>query len=274
MQYLVNVSGEVYNKENKTYIIRSSSFENAQTIAAKKFCNEFAVDSCEVAENPRKRTGKAIVSLAFMLVPILLSLIDWKVGHKTVSINPDYISCLYATLIYATFVVRVKGIKHSVESSIDIFFCIFVVLLLSTFIRTIMVTKTISLLGFENITIDTNILLPVIALLSCFGQKLVSVICMIVVMLFAMFNIINLNEAMGMFFGPLYIICSFVGILLYLSVEPAVEDILYAVRKATVKGVKYISNDVVQAGRKMGEINSSVNKKINAMKKEKSSEKE
>ena len=84
---------------------------------------------------------------------------------------------------------------------------------------------------------------------------------MVALVLIAMLNIIALNEAMGMFFGSLYIISSFVGVLLYLSVEPVLSESICAISKATSKGVKYISNDVSQAKSKMVESSSSALKK-------------
>ena len=261
MQYLVNVCGDVSNKQNKTYVINSSSVEEAQIVAKQFFFDDFGVRSCEVFLKPHKRTYVACLSFILMLIPILLSLINWKVGHKTISISPDYISCLYGVLVYSAFIVRFKGIKRTVSSWIDILFCVFVVLLLSTFIKTIMVTQTINLFGFKSITINTSILLPIVIALSWLGLKIVSLVCMVALVLIAMLNIIALNEAMGMFFGSLYIISSFVGVLLYLSVEPVLSESICAISKATLKGVKYISNDVSQAKSKIVESSSSALKK-------------
>lgn len=261
MQYLVNVCGDVSNKQNKTYVVNSSSAEDAQIVAKQYFFDDFGVRSCEVFLKPHKRTYVACLSFILMLIPILLSLINWKVGHKTISVSPDYISCLYGVLIYSAFIVRFKGIKRTVSSWIDILFCVFVVLLLSTFIKTIMVTQTIDLFGFKSITINTSILLPIVIALSWLGLKIVSLVCMVALVLIAMLNIVALNEAMGMFFGSLYIISSFVGVLLYLSVEPVLSESICAISKATLKGVKYISNDVAQAKSKIVESSSSALKK-------------
>ena len=169
MQYVIQVSGDVANKRNKAYVINSSSEEEAQKIAAQSFCDEFYTNSDVVYVKPHKRTNKSIASFIFMLIPILLSLINWKNGHDTISISPDYISCLYSVLIYAAFVVRFKGVQRTVSSWIDILFCVFTVLLLSSFIKTILVTKTVSILGFTEISINTNVLLPVAIILSWLG---------------------------------------------------------------------------------------------------------
>ena len=263
MQYLVQVSGDVSNKQNKTYVVNSDSIENAQIIATQNFCDEFDINGEAVYVKPHKRTVKAITAFVFMLIPILLSLISWKNGHDTISISPDYISCLYGVLFYAAFIVRFKGIQRTVNSWIDILFCVFSVLLLSSFVKTILVTKTISLLGITEITISTNVVLPVAIILSWLGLKIVSLTCMAGVSIIALFNITALNEAMGMICGPLYVICSFVGIMLYLSVEPAFVESLSHFKMAATKGLNYISNDVSQAKSKAINIKSTISKKDN-----------
>lgn len=263
MQYLVNVSGDVYEKQNKTYVINSDTIENAQIIATQNFRDEFSATSCEVFIKPHKRTYRAILSFTLMLIPILLSLINWKHGHDTISISPDYISCLYSVLLYSAFVVRFKGIQRTVSSWIDILFCIFIVLLLSSFIKTILVSKTISLFGIKVLTINTNIFLPIALILSWIGLKVVSLVCIAGITIIAMFNIMALNEAMGTIFGSVYIICSFIGIMLYLSIEPVLEEIVFNLKKTAVNGLNYISRDVSQAKNKITEIQNSNSKKDN-----------
>lgn len=261
MQYLIQVSGDISNKQNKTYVVNSNSLEKAQIIATQNFCDEFTINGDAVLVKPYKRTIKAIFSFIFMLVPILLSLISWKSGHDSLSISPDYISCLYGVLFYASFVVRFKGIQRTVNSWIDILFCVFSILLLSSFVKTILVTKTISLLGLTKITISTTVILPVAILLSWLGLKIVSLACIAGISIIALFNITTLNEAMGMICGPLYVICSFVGIMLYLSVEPAFIDSLSHFKLSAAKGLKYISNDISQTKNKAINIKSTIPKK-------------
>lgn len=263
MQYVVQVSGEVLDKQNKAYVVDSKTAEEAQLIATQTFCEDFAIESDAVYVKSHKRTYKAIIAFVFMLIPILLSFIGWKNGHDTISISPDYLSCLYGVLIYAAFVVRFKGIQRTVSSWIDILFCVFTVLLLSTFVKTILVTKTISLLGLADITISTNVVLPVAILLSWLGLKVVSLVCMGGVAIIALFNITALNTAMGTIFGPLYIICSFIGIMMYLSVEPAFVETLLQVRNVAVKGLHRLSGDVSYAKAKAINVKTVISNKIN-----------
>lgn len=251
MQYVVRVSGEVLAEQNKVYVVESKTIEEAQDVAAQNFCDDFTVKSDSLCVKLNKRTHKAIAALIIMLIPIVLSFIEWKDGHNTVLIRPDYTSCLYGVLLYAAFVVRFKGIQKTVSSWIDILFCVFTVLLLSTFARTLLVTKTIRFLIFFKISIDTNMILMVSIILSWLGLKIVSLVCMGGVTIFALFNMADLSAAMGAFWGPLYILCSFIGILMYLSVEPACDEALLQMKYAARNGLKHLSGDVSYAKTKI-----------------------
>ncbi len=259
MQYLVRTSGEVLNSQEKAYVIKASSGEEAQKLAKDRFAEEFcALGEC-VYVQPSKRTFKAWLAFVFMLVPILLSFVGWKVGHDTVLIRPDYMSCLYAVLLYGAFVVRFKGVMRTVGSWIDIIFCVLNVLLISSFVQTLLVTKTIKLFWVKDVSINTAILIPVAVLLSWLGLKLVSVLCMAAVGILALVNITTLSSAMGSLYGPVYIICAFLGILLYLAVEPAAMEILPHFRKSVQKGASYMRSDVVQAGKEAGKLGNRMN---------------
>ena len=254
MQFLIHVSGDVLDKQSKVYVVNSDSVESAQTIATQNFCDEFLTDKAVVTIKPQRRTTKAMCSFIFMLIPILLSFISWKNGHDSISISPDYISCLYGVLLYAAFVVRIKGIPRTVSSWIDIMFSVCSVLLLSTFIKTILVTETISLLGLGEVSVSTNVILPVAIILSWLGLKIVSLACMATILVIALFNITVLNVAMGMICGPLYIICAFVGIMLYLSIEPAFIETLSQFRRTALKSLDYIGRDISHAKDKITSI--------------------
>lgn len=263
MQYIVQVSGETLNTQNKAYIINSKSEEEANLIARRTFCEDFSVESATVSVKTNKRTFKAICAMILMLISIFLSFINWKNGHDTISIRPDYLSCLYGVLIYAAFVVRFKGIQRTVSSLIDVLFCAFTVLLLSNFVKTILVTETISLFGLTDISVSTEVILPIAIILSWLGLKMVSLFCMGAIAIIALFNISALNTAMGGIFGPVYIICSFLGIMLYLSVEPAFVETLSQVKKATVSGLNRLNGDVSYAKSRVVDVKASISNKIN-----------
>lgn len=263
MQYIVQVNGDVLDKQSKAYVVKAASEEDAQIIATQNFCKEFVVekDEVHVSVKPQRRSKTAIVAFVFLLIPILLSFVQWKNGHDTVSISPDYISCLFGVLIYSAFVVRFKGIKRVGESWIDIVFCVLLVLVLSTFVRTILVEKNLKFFGNGEFTVDTTVLLVVATILSWFGLKVISLISMCAVTVIALFNIVSLNNAMG-FFGSVYMICAFVGILLYLAVEPALPEIISQIRYTTKDGYRYLSSDISLAKESVVNVTKALSKRI------------
>lgn len=248
VQYLVNASGEVLNRQAKAYAIKAHTKEEALEIAKHNFCEEYYSVDENISVLPYRRTYKAIASYFLMLIPITLSFINWKNGHNTISIMPNYISCLYAVLTYSAFVIKFKGVQRTISSWIDITFCVFNVLMLSSFFQTILVTKTINFFWIKEIPISTNMILPFVIILSWLGLKIVSVVCMGLVGVFALFNIAALSEAMGHIWGTAYILCAFIGILYYISIEPAFVEALPNFKKSVRSGLNYVRNDIVKAG--------------------------
>ena len=254
MQYVVHTSGEVLNRREKAYVIKAPSKEKAREIAKEQFSEDFLVIDGDIDIRPYRRTCRAIMAYIFMLIPIGLSFVNWKVDHETESMRPDSISCLYAILLYSAFIIRFKGIQRTVGSWIDIGFCIITVLLISSFIQTLLVTKTFNIFWIKEISINTNIVLPVAILLSWLGLKVVSAVCMAGVGLLAIFNIASLSEAMGSVYGPIYIICAFMGILFYLSIEPMVVEHWPYFKKSVKHGANYMKRDFVEAGNSVKKI--------------------
>ena len=261
MEYLVQVSGAVSERQYKTYVVRSNTEEEARSIAAQNFSDEFCVCDDDISIRPDKRLGKSIIAFVFLTISIFLSLIGWRDGHDIISIGPDLISCLYSIMLYAAFVVRFKGIHRAIGSWVDIVFSVLIVLLLASFVRIMMNTGTINLFGNTEILIDTKVILPIAIILSWLGLKVVSLCCMACVLLTALLNISALNDAMGGIWGSTYIICAFLGLMLYLSVEPAFPETMFHIRRATMKGIGSIGADVVQAKGKINAVKANVSKR-------------
>lgn len=248
MQYLVHTSGQVANRYDKAYVVKASSADEAGEMAKKNFNEDFYVIDENIDVKPYVRTRKAIVAYVFLLIPILLSFINWKEGHDTISLCPTYVSCLYAIVLYSAFIIRVKGIQKTVGSWIDIVFCIMNILLFSSFIKVMLAEKFIMLFGVIKVPIDTNMILLAVILLSWVGLKLLSVVCMGIVIILSVSNLSLLGDAMGSIYGPMYIICAFVGLLLYLNIEPVFFDILSNIGKTAKKGFDYMRKDFAIAG--------------------------
>ncbi len=264
MEYLVRTTGEVTDRKTKSYVVRASSEQEAQEIAEKNFSEDFLITD-QITEraifaDPKKRTSKAVTACVLMLIPIALSCIKWAAGHDMISIAPDLISCLYAAILYGAFIVRFKGISRTISSGTDILLGIVIILLLSSFVNIILVDTTIRIFGIWELPVKTNIILIAALVLSWIGLKVISSICFILVGLFALNNILLLNDAMGTIFGPLYIISSVLGIAFYCSVEPAISESKLHITRSAKSALNYAKKDFTEAGRSVGNTARQINK--------------
>lgn len=247
MQYLVKTKGDVIDKQSKAYIVEASTKEEAQLIAQNSFKEDFYNVTGEVITKPYSRNRLAYISFVLMTFAIFLSFIGWKLEHDTILIRPDLTSCIYAVIIYSAFVIRIKGVERTLGSWIDVVYCLLNILLLASFIKIILFNDELSFLGFFNIPIDSTYLMIGALVLSWLGLKLVSVICMGLVCILALFNINLLNEAMGSLWGIVYVLCSFFGILIYFRNEPAIYELKQGTKSITSRGMNYIDNDLHEA---------------------------
>jgi len=262
MQYLVYSKGKIVENQDKAYVVKAESAEEARNIAKEAFAEEYCVIDEDIYTKPYKRTRNAILAFVFMAISIFLSFIDWKVGHETVKISPDYMSCVYALLFYTAYIVRFKGFMRTVGSWIDIGFCATFTLLLASFIRTLMGVTNISILGLFEIKFDSSIIFPVAILFSWLGLKLMSVLSIACIGILALFNITALNEAMGNVWGPVYVLCAFIGTILYCSVEPALVEGLPHLGKNIGQGVVHMGNDFSAATETVRKVGKSVSRHI------------
>lgn len=241
-QYLVNVRGSVLDTNNRSYVVRAETELEAQKIACQNFNQEFECVNGTVYSHSQKRNLKAVIAILLLIVPIFLSFISWKNGHNSISIRPNLVSSLFAITLYSAYVVRFKGIQRTIQSFVDVFLCLQIILLFSSFTEVLLYTKTIDLKLVE-ISIDSKIVLTIAIIMSWFGLKLVSVLCLSGVGILSLVRITELNEAMGSLWGTLYIVCAFFGILFYLSIEPAVNEMSMAIKKGVYKGKVFAKDD-------------------------------
>lgn len=263
MEYIIKVCGEVVDYQYKAYAVKANSEAEAKNIAKQNFQEEFLADgNVAVVEKPFMRKKRSIFALVAMIIPILLSLINWKHGHSTISISPDLISCIFGVLIYSSFVIRFKGIQRTVQSKTDILFAIVSVLLLSTFVRIFLLDTKFTLLGgLIKVPVNTYVVLVFAVILSWIGLKGVSLTCIGFIVLCALGNILGLNKAMGPLLGTVYVISSLFGILMYLSIEPVFIESKNSLYRFANKSINYLNGDLSQAKKQVSEVKKLIDKK-------------
>lgn len=260
--FLVRTTGSVVEEKSKVFVVKAPAKEIAQEHAADIFCEEFDIAGDSVQVRVYGRRAKAIIAIICMSVSIFLSFIPWMNNHDALLIRPDLISCIFSIAFYAVFVIRFKGIQNALASALDIAFIPIVVLLVSSFLQAILVKKTISLFGIVDFSLDTRIILVVALLFSAFGLKLASVVCMGILLIYSLVNVAMLSNAMGPIWGPIYIICAFVGLLAYVSIEPTIIESIPHYKQIGNRFYARAKADVFHAGQSAQKIGKKVYTKI------------
>lgn len=176
MKYLIHTVGNVVLPQEKSYLVNASTEKKAQELAEEQFMAEYDCNGKIHISKARSVDLAVVTSIAGMIIAILLSFINWKAGHSTISIKPDLISSTIAVIIYSAFIIRVKGLQR-MTGRIDFIFLILSVLLLSSFIQSILSSSEfkIPILGSY---IDCRMLFILAMILSWMGMKILSVGCM------------------------------------------------------------------------------------------------
>lgn len=254
MEYLVNTSGKVSKFHSKAYVVKANSEQEAQEIAKQNFKKEFDCIKINTKTQSCTRTKRAIVACILMVTAIIISLFDYPYVDKFLfffsktenfSMAPQMTSCILAIIFYAIYIIRFKGIERTVGSRIDIAFTVISVLLLSSVFQLILGAETLKLLWIIPLP-SSYIVLVITIIASLLGVKLVSAGCMAFIAITAVSNLSVASVAMG-FWGVVYVMCAFVGILLYLSVEPAVLESFSQIKESFSKTFNKVKNDFEEA---------------------------
>lgn len=173
MKYLIHTEGKIVNLQGKSYRVKASTKEEAQQLAREQFIEEYGCNGEIYTSKAIKTKVVTAGSIIGMLIAVLLSFINWKSEHATISIKPDLISTVMAIVIYSAYVIRFKGLQRMSDCTDWIFF-ILSVLLLSSFIQSILSSREfqIPIIGTY---IDCRMLFVLAMILSWLGLKILSV---------------------------------------------------------------------------------------------------
>lgn len=236
-QFNVTTHGTISVPHSTNYSIVANNEKEAQSIAKNSFEAAFPVVNPDTITFHFSKRKKSLfwVGLIMLVIALGISFIPWMNGREIFSIRPSLISSIYAIILHAVFVVRIKGISRAFESWQDIVGSILCIAVISSLFSTI---SSISILG-----VNSNIIIVVAILLSFFGIKIISLIAYIIALLLALFSLTTINSLMEIY-GAVYIIFSYLGILLVLSSDPFAEDIVQNLIESTSHRLNLLSNDV------------------------------
>ena len=253
-RYIVKTQGRVLDYQGKAYEIVAQSPSEAVQIANKQFNEDYPVADNMVYSKATNVSLLTIISAVSLIAAIIPTFITWTAGHEAISLMPSLLSCGVGLLFYASYLVRFKGITNALSTPKDILFCILLVLLISSFVQALLAETEVKFMFFK-IPVDTRTLLFMLICLSWLGMRSVSVVGAVVLLVLSYSNLVGLSGAMKGFFGPLYIIASFIGIVTYIAIEPAFHDGLLDFGNHTVKAAakfrddfQYTANAAKEAG--------------------------
>ena len=263
MEYLVETKGNVEERISKVYSISAKNKNEAELIARKQFRNEYNSEVF-VVEQVNGKTKNLIVSFILLAFPVFLSLITWRNGITAVKISPDFLSTIYAVFIYGAYFFRFKS-NHSYESGIKIGFgmmdgisAVLLIALFSSFVQIFLAEITVP---FISVKVNTQYLLIVSIILMYGGMKRISALSFVIIMLVAMIKIATLNTAMGLW-GFVYVITSFLGLLIFMMAEPSFIEFT----KNFGRGTTYILKESVKvSGNTVKQVATSAKNKIEMM---------
>lgn len=254
MKYTVITRGDVplSSTQIQTYYIDAKSEDEAKGLAETRFVSDYANPLGGLQIAVKKRT-MFIPAIVFFVIAIFLSYIPWAESnsHNFISIAPDLITVCFSLGIYGAFVVRVKTLSRAFASKTDLIFYFLVVLLLSSLIQCVLgiTPVTIPLLFWNiNFTIDGKILMILALLFSWVGIKPLSIASFIAIAVFGISRIFMLNASMGNIWGPLYALCSFGALCLYLKNEDAVYEAVINQKSSILNRLEGFRTDLVESG--------------------------
>ena len=222
MKYIVKTQGKIYTYKHKAYSIEAESPEEAERIAYEKFNKEFAV-----VDNDLKVAGSSVkyrtyIALAALAISVVLALIGFKspqmLGAQT--IRPDLKSCLYGVIIYLLLIFKIKGITNSFRNITDIILAVLMSLAIGSLLQ-LLVAKMPFAGFFDLIHLDIRIAVLALAVIAWLGSGILSLICAAIFVGLISYSVSHLGPVLMNFMGILYLVCTAVGIVAYLSSLPA-----------------------------------------------------
>ncbi len=256
-RYIVKTQGRVLDYQGKAYEIIARSPNEAVQIANEQFNEDYPVADNMIYSKAKNVSWLTILSGISLLIAVIPTFITWTSGHEKISLMPSLLSCGIAVAFYASYLVRFKGINNSLSNPREVYFFIMLVLLISSFVQALLTETKIKIL-FITIPIDTKTLLFVLIVLSWLGMRIVSAIGTVILLVLSYSNLVGLSGAMKGFFGPLYIIASFIGIVTYIATEPAFYEGILDFGNHAAKAAARFRDDLQSTANTAKEVSSTI----------------
>ena len=202
--------------ESHEYYIQGENMNQAQEQALAIYRKSFP-DALNVTAAKKSRMKTA--AIIFMSISCFLSFIPWYLGPITLSLQPSLFTIMLAIGFYSAVIIRLKGLHNSFNNATDTILSILTILLCASFLNFFIGDVDIQIFWF-NIFVSGKILLTAAFLLSWLGVALVAKFVWIALFVLAAARIMVGDAAMG-FWGVVYVLSAFLGIIFQLKQESA-----------------------------------------------------
>lgn len=236
----VNVPYE--KSEIKTFIVTAPTEE----LAKARLQDKLNTDNIVCVGIKKKQS--AIPAIIAFSIALFFTFTPYYKGFAAYHLSPDVKSVFFALLIYAAFVVRIKGIEKTAVNFSDLIVSIMAILLLAVFIRvfakdakepTNFFARILALIGIK---ITNYGLLAFAIIFSWLGVKLVSAVMLLLIALLGLSELFSMGVFMGDFKSVTFMISSFFGFIFYLKYEG--PKMINSVMGASTKAFNFFNSNI------------------------------
>lgn len=240
MKYIVKTKGKVYDYKQIAYAVEAESREEAEQAARERFCADY-IPADEVIEasasGVKIGTMAALVTLAAAAV---LAFIGFKTGttRSASVIRPDLMSLVYGAGVYLILFIKFKGFKNLLnmkwwaevlKSWENIVLAVLMIILIASLIQLMFSQMKVGF-SFLSFHMDMRVLALVLAAVAYFGSGILSLICLLLFLLLSKMSLSGLAAVLGNIRGFLYLGCALIGVITYMSTQPALYQSIMNVK--------------------------------------------
>jgi len=241
------------------YHITAENQDDAEATAKYEYGKIYPNVEADVTEVSLKSKWNKwnIAAIVCLFISCVLGQIHWggvaNIGDKP-PLEPKATTMMMAVIIYSAFIVRIKikykglkesfnGVSNIVLMFMSIWFC---ASFLNVFLRDITIPVDVFGITVKKVTISGTWIFLLAALFSWLSMSAVAGIIWVVLFLFSINNILQLDKAMGVS-GAVYVLSAFGGIFFQIGQESAyfLKSLKSDLLGAGARSVNIVRRDIV-----------------------------
>lgn len=226
--------------ELKTICITAKNQEEASLICEKQ------LKESNISFIALNRKSSILPAIIFLFIVSLFSFFKFHKENslKTISLMPGILPMVFSIIIYAAFVIRVKGINNTFKDFSDTLVSVLFFYTLAIFINlfTSLPASSSGLIGkffYKTLNIKPINLIIVATILSLIGLKQICGFVWIFICIAGIIELGSLESFLGKWNSIIFLISSFLGVVFYLKYEgKAIQNSFKKLSQATFEMIK------------------------------------